>query len=250
MKQVIRSALLVLPLLTGCGGGTPPPNDGSDGTVNGPSSSSSNGEGMSASGTIGGLDRDAVQAAVNKAVPKVGRCIEEGRSRLRYLGGAFEIHVDVNSNGQATSAYLLSSTLGDQQAEACILDAFRSTQWPRPVGGEVGQLTQSLDYAAGGVDVPLSWSADELSDKMAAESEGEGAFADLKAQLDGCRKDAGADALSVTMYLDEDGLVQAVGMASGDDKRERALRCVEAIVKTTSFPAPGGSYAKVTLMVK
>ena len=97
--------------------------------------------------------------------------------------------------------------------------------------------------------MPEEWSAEDSASKMNVDSEGGGAFAQLSGQLDGCRKDAGAQTLTVTMYLDEDGLVQAVGLSSGDDKREQALRCVEAVVKTTSFPGPGGSFAKVTVKV-
>lgn len=247
--RLIWCALLLAGAVAACGGSQDSVEHGAA-RVDGPRSGGrSDGEGMSMSATIGGLNQEAVEATVNKTRSRIERCVEQGRGRLRYLGGAIAVHVDVDKSGRAIAAYFVRSTLGEHKTEGCILTAYKSAQWPRPVGGEVGQIDQNLDFAHGGVDTALEWSSDDLAAKMNSDGGSSVAFTELRAQLDGCRKELGASRLSVTMYLDEDGLAQAVGVATGDEKGSAAAACAETVVKTTSFPAPGGSYAKVTVSV-
>jgi hypothetical protein len=204
--------------------------------------------GMSVAGAVGGLDSAAVQRVVQQVTPEVDRCVAAARKRLPYLGGHVGISLTVNRSGRTVEAFLPRTSLGDVDTEACILSAFTSKQWPRPVGGEVGKIEQSFDFSAGYDEPPRELSIDELGARMAADSEdGSSPLEAFVGQLDACRRGGGA--LAVTFYLDENGLVQAVGVGTADAAARAAVDCVTAIVKTTSFPASRDVYAKTTVTV-
>lgn len=206
--------------------------------------------GMSVAGTVGGLDRAAVQRVVDGATPEVDACVARARKRLPYLGGHVSISLKVNTSGRTVDAYLPRSSLGDVEAEACILKTLSSKQWPRPVGGEVGQIEQSFDFTAGYDEPPRELSVEELGARMAADAtEGSDPLGGLVRQLDDCRRGAGGGALAVTFYFDEDGFVQSVGLGTADAASRGAVDCVTAIVKTTSFPASRDIFVKATVTV-
>ena len=192
------------------------------------------------------MDKIAVQRAVGETMSKVNRCIANGREKLPFLGGAVEVFVQVNKSGRASVAFLERTTLGDHSVEACIVDAFRSRQWPRPQGGDVGEISQGFDFTAGHVDMPLDWSQDKLKSEMKRD----GGYDELIGKLDACRSEAGSGPLSVTMYLDEDGLVRAAGVGMTDASGQSAVDCVVTTVQTTSFPAPADNFAKVTVAIR
>ncbi len=75
---------------------------------------------------------------------------------------------------------------------------------------------------------------------MAADDDGSRAgYDELVSKLDGCRKEAGSERLELTWYLDEDGMAEAAGLASSDEKGRTAAECISMVAKTTSFPSPG-----------
>lgn len=203
--------------------------------------------GFSSSQNVGGLDPDQVKAAVHRITPEVDRCVEKGRKRLPILGGEVALSVTVGAGGRAEATYVSHSTMGDQSVERCIVEVFRSQQWPRPVGGKIGKIDQHFEFDSG--EELISWQGAELERAMSAEEDGKGAFEELKKKLSECGTEAGATRLEVTLYLDEDGIAQTAGVASSDGKAAKAGACVETVVKTTSFPAPGRSFTKVTVSI-
>lgn len=228
----------------GCGGGSQvTPNRSGDGTSESPSGGSPNG--MSVSGAVGALDKEAVQGAVSSLNGDVRSCVEQGQRRLPFLEGDLEVFVLVDPMGRAAEAYLTESTLGDHEVEICIVKLFQSKQWPRPVGGEQGEITQSFAFQAGHAELPDVWTADQLAEKMNADDPS--AFGELDAKLGSCRNEAGTGPMTLTMYLDEDGLVRTAGASMSDPAGEEALTCAVTILQTTSFPAPGHNFVKATL---
>lgn len=206
---------------------------------------------MTSEGTVGGLDEKEVQLVIQRAWPDVNRCIRKGRATLPMLGGDVGIDITVGTTGKASEVFIHTSTLGHHEVEACIIEAFRKPQWPRPIGGKVGKVGQTFSFASSHAEPPLSWSADVLEQGMKKEADdGEDPFSDLIATLEGCKDDAGTGPFRVTMYLDEDGFVQAAGMGMSDALGVGAVECVVQTMKTTSFPAPEENYAKVTVDVK
>jgi hypothetical protein len=240
-------------LLLSCGGGSTPDGNVPDGeetaTGRGPGASS---EGFASQATVGGMDKRAVLGAVAPVLGVVFVCIDDGLKNIPYLGGEVGIFVQVNKSGRATVAFLERSTLGDHETEACIVGAFKKRQWPRPIGGDVGELSQGFDFSAGGFDPPDDWNEGQLKSSMAADAgEDDGdPFGELMGKLSDCNKEAGTNGLDVTMYLDPDGLVQGVGVGMSDDKGHAAVSCVATTVQTTSFPVPGDNFVKVRLRVR
>jgi hypothetical protein len=228
-----------------CAGCSATPRAGSAGDE---ISSGAAGETLETGGEVGGMDRDEVRKVVRRVAPKVEGCIANGRKKLPQLEGEVRVFVRVDRGGRAIESYLPRSTLGDHGAEECILRAFAAPAWPRPVGGDTGEISQSFAFEAAVERPPEAWSPSELAAAMRAEAD-DGAYQELLKGLDGCRNEAGVERIDVTMHLDEDGLVQGVGLGSGDSRARKAVSCVVALVTTTSFPSPGESGAKVTLGV-
>ena len=249
-RVLVRSllGLFTAAALVGCAGSAPP----AEGPRDANAGANRNGAGMSASAEIGGMNKAEVAEKGLETLDEAKRCVDEARKRLPYLGGDIAIFMRVNRQGRAVTAYLTKSTLGDQQTETCIIKAFRSKTWPRPVGGKLGELSQSYGFDAP-ADAPTleSWSSDKLARAMAADDDGSQAgYDELVSKLDGCRKDAGSERIELTWYLDEDGMAQAVGLSSSDDKGRAAADCASMVAKTTSFPSPGPDVrAKVTVVV-
>ncbi len=241
----MRARLWLVTLLVGCGGSTPTPDDPTGVEAGDTAAPAGGGGGFSSSSRVGALDKEAVRAAVGDVMRAVNRCIDDGRKRLPFLGGSVGVRLEVNTSGRASVAYLDQSTLGDHQVEACVLEAFQSHPWPRPVGGEVGEISQSFDFTAGHAELPDDWSAAELQERM----QSDGSYDELLGKLRDCRAQAGAGRLEATMYLDEDGLVRGAGVAMGDPKGIDAVDCVVTTLQTTSFPAPRSNFVKVTVAV-
>ncbi|MBW2457519.1 MAG: AgmX/PglI C-terminal domain-containing protein [Deltaproteobacteria bacterium] len=257
------TAVLVALLTTAaCGGGPPPPADEPDGIKvthhdQAPGGSvSGGGDQMHVEGTVGGLNRRAVQRTFNEAMPTMRGCIDDGRKQLPFLGGDIAVAIEIDPSGKALSVLLTKSTLGDHRVEACIVKALEAKQWPRPVGGKVGQTSSSFGWQSDHLDPPQQWSTERLASAMAAEVDpeeenpGPPPFSELEAKLGECRNEAGASPMDVTVYLDEDGMPQSFGVSVDDAQGLKAIDCLSTVLQTTSFPAPGGSFAKVTVPVR
>lgn len=235
-------------LAVGACGGRPQVTSDTPGGGETASPAGSSSAGMSVAGEVGALDKQAVQGAVSSLNSDVRSCVEDGQRRLPFLEGELEVFVLVDVNGRAAQTYLTESTLGDHEVELCIVKLFESKQWPRPVGGEQGEITQSFAFQAGYAELPDSWSASHLAQKMNADDPA--AFAELQRKLGACRAEAAAGPMTLTMYLDEDGLVRTAGAAMSDPAGEEALTCAVTTLQTTSFPAPGSNFVKTTLDMK
>ncbi len=235
-------------LMLGCsgakgGGGKTPGGSGSGNDGNGGSG------GPTVTGTVGALDEAAVKKEVQAATEKAEACVKQARELLPYVEGDMTVSLRVDSMGKAFEAYLSNNDLGLDKTEACILDAFKARTWPKPVGGDIGEISQTLGFESGVPEPPKAWSEAELKTAMAEEAEeGEDPFGALTKKLGACRAQAGAGPMMATLYLDEDGLVQGVGTSVSDAKGAEASACVVREVQATSFPSPD-AVAKVTVAV-
>jgi len=260
---LFSAALSALVSGAACGGGTPSEADGPEDGMkvthhgDGPGGSvSGGGEEMHVEGTVGGLSKTAVQRTFNEARPKMKGCIEAGRKQQPYLGGDFDVALEIDGSGKATSVLLPKSNIGSHEAEACITKVLASTQWPRPVGGKLGKATSAFGWHSDHIDPPMEWSADQLASAMNAdrdpdeEDPGPPPFAELEAKLTRCRTEAGAGPLDLTLVMDEDGMLQSYGVSRPDAQAAKTIGCFGTVLQTTSLPAPGGNYAKVTVRVK
>jgi hypothetical protein len=203
-------------------------------------------------GEIGALDRPAVEKTFAAAMPAVDRCLETGRKRVRGLGGDIELFMQVDGMGKAVVARLVRSTLGDREVDGCILGVYQARSWPRPIGGKLGEIRQTYRFAApADRDAPAEWTFETLAQAMDRESAGPPApSAELRDKLAQCKAEAKLERLDVIFYLDLEGFAQAVGVSTGGGDDRAVHDCVSTVIKTTSFPSPGDSPAKVTVAVR
>ena len=230
--------VLALAALAGCGGGQPqvdsPRPDNGQGDEQRQGSS-----GMNVSAEIGAMDEAATQEVFEKAAPKLTRCFEQALRRVPYLGGEVRLALRVTESGAARWVYVKDSTLGDRQAETCMVEALKSASWPKPQGGE-GLAENSYTFEPSPDErPPVGWTPDALG----------APFQDALPQLNDCRKGAGTGALKATMYVDPDGKVLAAGVSGSDDRAESAASCVVDALRGVTFPSPGSYDAKVTVAI-
>jgi len=191
--------------------------------------------GVSVSSEIGGLNEEKVNAAFESSLKGLERCLNEGSSRVEFLGGSVSFFIKINLTGKVDGAYLEKSTLGDRDTEKCMLDALRSRKWPKPVGGEHGLARKSFEFdPPNDVRAPsdydeghLSKGLDKLSGKLASCKGGKGSY-------------------EATMYVGTDGSVLAASVTPPDETGEDSVDCLVTTLKSGSFPSPGSWPAKVT----
>jgi hypothetical protein len=192
---------------------------------------------------LGAMDRHLVQQAFQEATPAMLACVDKGRrGQNPLIGGAITPFLRVDTDGKVRWAYFLSSTLGDQQTERCILDLLSSRTWPAPQGGKEGETSQELELGEPDERPPVAWSESDLGPGLGR----------LKAALRECRRRADTGKLSVTFYVDpstdgRQGKATAVGVAVSDEKGAQAIDCAGKAVRATRYPSPGSYTAKVTV---
>src|SRR6185369_14999537 len=126
--RVSKLAAFILPalLVAACGDSTPAPKTADDK----PETEEHHGSKLSVSSEIGGLDEEKVNAAFEASLSGLERCLNQGASRVEFLGGSVSFFVKIDARGKVDGAYLEKSTLGDRDTEKCMLDAIRSRHWP------------------------------------------------------------------------------------------------------------------------
>jgi hypothetical protein len=218
-------------LLLGCGESTPTPKTADSE----PESHEERGSSVSVSSEIGGLDETKVNAAFESSLSGLQRCLQQGSTRVEFLGGQVSFFVKIDTAGKVDGAYLEKSTLGDRDTEKCMLDALRSRSWPKPIGGDHGLARKSFDFdPPNDVRPPadydqehLSKALDKISDKVASCKGAKGSY-------------------EATIYVATDGSVLAAGVTPPDEVGEESVDCLVSTLKSAAFPSPGSWPAKVT----
>ncbi len=184
---------------------------------------------------IGGMNAEAVERAFAELATPMLVCVTTRSQRLKELGGTFVVSLRIDREGHARWAYLDQSTLGDREAERCIVDLARSAAWPRPVGGE-GLASRSFHVEPAAV--PVAWESKRIKSalKHAAHS-----FAR-------CRKGA-VGSFVATAYIRPNGRVATAGIAPPDADAEDEADCLADAVGKMRFGSPGRRAAKVTFEV-
>jgi hypothetical protein len=224
---------LVLPtcLLLACGETTPAPKTADEA----PETDDGQPSGVSVSSEIGGLNEEKVNAAFEASLGGLQRCLQQGASRVEFLGGSASFFLKIDSSGHVDGSYLEKSTLGDRDTEKCMLDALRDKKWPKPVGGVHGLARKSFDFdPPNDVRPPAEYDEehlgkglDKISSKLASCKEGKGSY-------------------EATIYVGTDGQVLAAGVTPPDESGEGSVDCLVSTLKGASFPSPGSWPAKVT----
>ena len=85
---------------------------------------------------IGGMSQYGVEQRWAELHPRFIRCVEQASTRLSAIGGRVSVKMRVDRSGKVRWAYLTDTTLGDREAELCVLELVKSRRWPQPKSGE------------------------------------------------------------------------------------------------------------------
>jgi hypothetical protein len=228
-----KLAPVVLPayLLMACGEPAPAPKTADDAAQ----TEEERGSGVSVSSEIGGLNEEKVNAAFESSLDGLQRCLQQGASRVEFIGGSASFFLKIDSSGKVDGSYLEKSTLGDRDTEKCMLDALRAKKWPKPVGGEHGLARKSFDFdPPNDVRAPADYDQDHLGKGLDK----------ISGKLASCKESKGS--YEATIYVATDGSVLSAGVTPPDEQGESSVDCLVSTLKTASFPSPGSWPAKVT----
>ncbi len=96
---------------------------------------------------LGAIDKSAVEAALLAHRDEFRLCYErEINAETPDLSGRVSTTFVIGSSGRVTQAGILSSSLGNANAEGCILDVIRRIAFPVPRGGGVVQVNYPFKF--------------------------------------------------------------------------------------------------------
>jgi hypothetical protein len=190
---------------------------------------------LTLSGQLGSLDEGKVDDTFNRLMPQFGSCLSQASSRVEFIGGHVKFFVRIAVDGNAKWAYLSESTIGDRDAERCMLSAAKSAHWPPPVEGE-GQAQKAFDFdPSPDVRDAVPWGADRITKSLVS----------ARAKLGQCTHGA-PGRYKATVYVQTDGTPLSAGIAPPNERGEvNAVDCIVDVIKSMKFPSPGSWPAKV-----
>ncbi len=175
---------------------------------------------------IGGLNEEAMDAAF--ATLDVTRCVAPRLEQLEALGGELKLKVRIDRKGGTRWAYLSRSTLGDRDAEKCVLDLVKAKSWPKPLGGEgLAEKEFTVDARA----EPIALDEKRVMPQIAR----------ARADAAKCRNGVQGSFLA-TVYVHTDGRVVDAGVSVPSEKGEDVADCMVEALRKARFrggPKPG-----------
>jgi hypothetical protein len=174
---------------------------------------------------IGGLSQYDVEHELGALEPELLACVQRAADDLSYLGGRVSLRMRLDPRGNVRWAYLNETTLGDREAERCVLSTIKARTWPRPMSGE-GLAETSFDVDAADPPTPLpSYEVAALAERA-------------RAVTRKCRKGIRGDFVA-TAYFARSGKVLSVGVAPPDETGEPAADCVADALRGLRVAAHG-----------
>lgn len=228
-----KRAVILGGLLIACGGSTPPPEH----VEAAPIATQDVAPEPVVHQELGSIDDRAVSNTFQDLGPKFESCQKAALRRLPYFSGTVKFFLRVGEDGKTKWDYVEQSTLGDYEAERCLLDAIEAAQWPKPIGGDA-TVERDLSFDPGDARQPADWDADRVAATVGKH----------KKELDKCVAAAPNAKFDVTAYVaphGKGGKVVAVGVATSSKEGAAQCKCVADAVKTLKMPSPGSYAAKV-----
>jgi hypothetical protein len=230
------AAVLLLATLASCGGSEPPAASPSqEESAAREAAPKRKKQQLTLSGQLGSLDEGKVDATFNKLMPQFGGCLSQASSRVEFIGGHVKFFVRISLDGMAKWAYLSESTIGDRDAERCMLTAAKAARWPPPLEGE-GQAQKAFDFdPSPDVRDAVPWGSDRIVKALSG----------ARAKLGQCTRGA-PGRYKATVYVQTDGTALSAGIAPPSERGEvNAVDCIVDVIKSMKFPSPGSWPAKV-----
>ncbi|HEX5660413.1 MAG TPA: AgmX/PglI C-terminal domain-containing protein [Polyangiales bacterium] len=190
-------------------------------------------ESLAVSGLLGTLSQLEIQNALEPRLPKFLRCATQRRAQLDVLAGTLTMRFNVAVDGSVDHVQPAESTLGDREAERCMLEVATATHFPAPHGGEA-EFRWPLELPPDAeVRPPV-----ELLPDPAREPLAEGR-PELHAKC-------GGGPVVVTAYIDPTGQVQAAGVSASELATPSELDCVAEGIRALRFESPGSYVGKLS----
>lgn len=244
-----------------CGGGDPPAKTPSSSVAPVDTAEESRSPlpaGGSVGAEFGGMNEDKVKRVFESSSDALVACWQDAATGMPYLGGEVKFALEVDTSGKIVSAYVASSTIGDRDAEKCMLGVLRRKSWPSPVGGERGKVNGGLSFDASPDYPTLAWSGEKLAESVQQ----------LAGALEACKNGVTGE-FTATAYIGtlrvpptpeeiadagpkadlgprEVGKIQSVGIAPPNAQGEAAVDCLVGVLRKGTYPPPGRGPAKVT----
>ncbi|MGF1466253.1 MAG: AgmX/PglI C-terminal domain-containing protein [Sandaracinaceae bacterium] len=235
LGALLCASLAALPA-AGCGGApepeperAPPPTAGHE--------EAEPDDGLVVTGTLGTIPRAAVNTALQGRMASFLSCFEQRMGEVEFLGGAVRFEFRIHQDGSVAWTHLRQSTVGDREAERCLLQTARRTRFREPAGGEA-EFSWGFSYdPPEDIRSPTPWGPESIGERTA----------DVPALVETCGVRA---EFTVTAYVEPGGQVLTAGGSTPDADAEPVLDCIVAQVREWEMPDPGSYAAKVTFPVR
>ncbi len=230
--RVVLGGLLLV--LVGCGGGqTPQPEEA--GPALPPSGDGEEpDDGLVVEGQTGTISQMAVESAMSTNLERLGACYRQALGGAPYLRGDVILSFKIATDGSVRAVYPISSTIGHQETQTCLVERARTVRFARPVGGEA-EASYPLAFNPGSGRPPDVWPAERAAEPLA----------EHRAEIDGCG--VSGEGYSLTMYIQPGGQVSSAGVSYPAPDAATAADCVARAATAWTMPDPGSWITKVTV---
>jgi hypothetical protein len=228
-----RALPLIAALLVACGGTQTPPPEEPEAPVPEPAPDDPD-DGMQLEGQTGTISRMAVEAALGGQLERLGGCYRDALGAQPWLLGDVVLSFRIARDGSVRWVIPVSSTIGDQATQACLLERARGIRFSRPVGGEA-EASYPLAFNPGSGRPPDVWIA----------ADGLDAISEHRPEIEACG--VSGEGYSLTVYVDRGGVVPAAGVSYPNPEAATVADCVARAAKTWTLPDPGSWIAKFTV---
>ena len=236
----MRSLLPLLLLASSCAAVAPPSPEAAKPVIEDIEEELQLGTGpLSLESEIGGMSQYGVERRLAELHPRFIRCVEQASQRLSAIGGRVNVRMRVDRSGNVRWAYLSDTTLGDREAELCVLELVKGRRWPRPKSGE--------GLAETSFEVEAAESPRELNAARAS-----GFTYQARVATRACRKGV-PGAFTATVYVNDSGEVLSAGVAPPDETGESASDCIATAllgVRARGLVATRDAPAKVSVLIR
>lgn len=191
-------------------------------------------DGLEVSGLRGQIARESVARVFDARMTDLLDCALRRREGNELIAGTLSVALVIAPSGRVSGARVAASTLGDRQAERCVIETSSSFVFPAPTGGEA-EVTHTFTLPLeSDVRPPLAW--DE---------------ARIRASLSGITRALGRcpmarGSVRVTAFVGPGGRLIGAGASASTPAADGAIDCALAALGRATFPEPGSYPAKVT----
>ncbi len=193
------------------------------------------------SGTLGSLNDDEISGPFQRRWDDITRCYAEAQSKLPYLGGKLELKLRVGEKGVVKKGYVSSSTIGNYDAEKCILAVARGLSFSRPHGGSEAEFTYPLEFRGRSGVSP--WDGARVRPTATRH----------RREVGQCRAKSGGGipaSLALTLYVAPGGKVTSAGLSADSPLDDTFAACLVDKTRAWHLDDPLGRIAKATVEVR